>query len=326
VTSRREFLAGLLAGLGISTWDPHAHPHAGPPSEGNILGQELGKVCRELDILENCYLPALLTAGVLRFRGGVAVLQPAEGVEASARLSAWQEATGLLARGLPEDDGRIPADHSLEMFHAFHKNESGWCDDLLQPLDEPASRDQGPLAMHWQIHLCREWLARERVAGEILAWLGQGLRDCPGALEELPRCLPLVRREFFRRPLPTGQVSRRLASWLPVLAEYDPCFAIAAIDFTRIRRAMADAAPVEHGDGPFLASFTSAAGAFVAMTLSNNHFDLVGKLLRRPEVHGNWVGFIPAFITAVLYHKVVALRKGYYTCRVGRSPSAGDAA
>ena len=41
----------------------------------------------------------------------------------------------------------------------------------------------------------------------------------------------------------------------------------------------------------------------------NDDFMRLEVVLKRPEVFGNWCGFMPGFLSAVLYHKVAALRE-----------------
>jgi hypothetical protein len=42
--------------------------------------------------------------------------------------------------------------------------------------------------------------------------------------------------------------------------------------------------------------------------LANNHFPVIGRVLRRPEIYGDWDMFMPSFVSAVLAHKVMSLR------------------
>ena len=166
--------------------------------------------------------------------------------------------------------------------------------------------------IHWQINPLGGLLPLEQSVQEILAWLGREETAADGLdpWGELRQSFPEVARKFIETPLTFNLLARRYATWLPVLAEIDPEFAMRALDFQRLKTSLVGDCPTGQVSGNFLASALESASMALTMTvMANNHFMRVYDMLEKPEIYGDWIGFMPSFLSAVLYHKVLVLRR-----------------
>jgi hypothetical protein len=165
-------------------------------------------------------------------------------------------------------------------------------------------------SIRWNIDVLGYWLPQERIVREILTWRrGEGA-DAPDPWQELRRSFPEVSRKLLERPAGFNRLARWYTQWLPVLASIDPVFAVRAMDYDRLKNSPNADGVVTPMCDAFLASVLSCGLALTMTVLAGkNDFMRLGLVLERPEVFGNWCGFVPGFLSAVLYHKVVVLRE-----------------
>jgi hypothetical protein len=211
---------------------------------------------------------------------------------------------------LPGQDGRVAVpEASVEEFRTRHARLSPGRDDLTGTLDRPCYTLAGDGAgIRWHIHLSTDFLPPERDTQEILRWsLGREVEP-EQRQAELRRHLPRIRRQYLAAPADFNWLSRTYATWLPLLGDLDPLFALAALDFRRLAAAATGGRPVSQDLGRFLCSCVSCGLASLMAVLVNNHFPVIRLALRRPEIYGDWGMFMPAFLSAVLAHKVMRLR------------------
>ncbi len=112
-------------------------------------------------------------------------------------------------------------------------------------------------------------------------------------------------------------LSLELQRYLPILADFDPDFAVRFLDVAYIQRILVTAYGISSEDRAermkltgkrfFWHACLNTGMGFVMQTLTNNHFFYIRQLLKSPYLHGCWKGFMPAHIFAVLYHKKAIL-------------------
>jgi hypothetical protein len=275
--------------------------------------RELPRVVYELHKLRQEYLPALLSSRRLIYSGGRPTLAPGRTEETARRLHQWRSAILLLMQALSLRNDRSRRLAALQDFRAIlagAARASGWREDLLQ-LAQPDPcfeiGDWPPIV--WRIFPVESSLPRERTARQILAWLGGTAGGEPDPWDELRRRFLVFRDKFLGTEVDFNQLALRYETWLPVVADIDPAFAIEALDFQRLKASLVGERPLTQATGDFLASVVSCGAACTLAILANNHFLSGYDLLRKPEVFGNWRGFMPVFVAAVLYHKVRVLRQ-----------------
>jgi hypothetical protein len=225
----------------------------------------------------------------------------------------------LLRQALPRMTGETPASSALDefrsLFHSFRGAGVGWGDDLLRPPEGPRYEIGDWPPLHWKIDVLGGCLPQERIVREILAWHRGEAAEAPDPWGELRRSFPEVSRKLLETPAGFNRpgfnrLARWYTQWLPVLASIDPVFAVRAMDYDRLRNSPNAAGVVAPKCDDFLASVLSCGLAFtMAVMAGHNDFMRHGVVLKRPEVFGNWCGFMPGFLSAVLYHKVVVLRE-----------------
>jgi hypothetical protein len=309
MTTRRAFLArgaGLLAGLSAA---PCTGPPPASPRRLAVIA-ETRKVRWELRLFEQEYLPILLAPRVLRFPDGVPVAVYRASRYGAALLHKWRAAVRLLARTLPGPDGRVTVpDARVEDFRTRHARLSPGQDDRTGTLDRPCyTLAEDGAGIRWEIHLSTDFPPPERVAQKILRWsLGRAVEP-DGLQAELRRHLPRIRQQYLAAAGDFNWLSRTYATWLPLLGGLDPLFALSALDFRRLAEAATGGRRVSQDLGRFLCSCVSCGLASLMAVLANNHFPVIRRALRRPEVYGDWGMFVPSFVSAVLAHKVMSLR------------------
>ena len=307
-STRRHFLAAAASTLAVAGFQPQAPRSGFHTSRGAriVLGAEVARLRRELEIFGRCYLPRLLAGRVLAYHEGAARLIVVP--EDPGRLRAWQAAVDRLVLALP---GTGPDGPGGDPDPA----EFG---DLLT---DPGAGDwaPGPARIDWRLSpLPEPWPEhREDVARVILGQANLTVVGADPHVEQLRFHRLAVRRWFLALP-----INRRLdpglpAALLPVLAEADPAFARRAIDPLALEAAVRADRSLTPSDvsryvgyfrGYFYRSAVSSALARVLAALANNRFDEIGRFLDLPEVHGNWKGAMPRFVFAVLLGKVTVLR------------------
>jgi hypothetical protein len=313
MTTRRAFLAsgaGLLAGLS-TTPCTGTTADSGPASPRRLaVIAETNRVQRELRVFEQEYLPVLLAPRALRFPDGVPVAVYRSSRYGAALLHKWRAAIQLLARTLPGPDGRVAVpDARVEEFRTLHARLSPGRDDRTGTLDRPCYTLAGDGAgIQWHIHLSTDFLPPERVAREILRWSLGREAEPEQRQAELRRQLPRIRQQYLAAAGDFNWLSRTYTNWLPLLGGLDPLFALSALDFRRLSQAATGGRPVSQDLGRFLCSCVSCGLASLMVVLANNHFPVIRRVLRRAEVYGDWGMFMPAFLSAVLAHKVMSLR------------------
>jgi hypothetical protein len=274
---------------------------------------EIPRVVRELHDLRLHILPFLLSRRRLTFPDGVPTVVKGSAAESDRRLGDWQHCIDLLRQALPRMTGQTPATSALDdfrtLFRSFQAAGVGWCDDLLQPTEGPAYEVGDWPPIHWRIDVLGYWLPQERIVREILAWFRGETADAPDPWAELRQSFPEVCRKLLETLVGFNRLARWYTQWLPALAVIDPAFAVRAMDYRRLKNIPDGDGAVTPACGDFLASVLSCGLAFTMTVMANNDFMRLGVVLERPEVFGNWCGFMPGFLSAVLYHKVVVLRE-----------------
>jgi hypothetical protein len=274
---------------------------------------ELPRVVYELHIMRHDILPFLLSRR-LTFPGGVPTVVKRPAAETDRRLGDWQRGMDLLKQALPRMTGETPASSALDdfrsLFHSFQGAGVGWCDDLLRPPEGPRYEIGDWPPLRWRIDVLGCWLPQERIVREILAWHRGEAAEAPDPWQELRRSFPEVSRKLLETPAGFNRLARWYTQWLPVLASIDPVFAVRAMDYDCLKNSPNADGVVAPLCDDFLASLVSCALAYMVTVMAgHNDFVRLGVVLKRPEVFGNWCGFMPGFLSAVLYHKVVVLRE-----------------
>lgn len=267
---------------------------------------EVARLRCEVEVFRSRYLPHLLAGRVLAHREGAArlILVP----EDPGRLGAWRAAVDRLVLALPGTGPGGPGGDPDPV-------EFG---DLLT---DPAAGDwvPGPARIDWGLSpLPEPWSEhREEVAREILEEAGLAVGGADPPVERLRLHRHAVRRWFLALPIGRRLAPGLPAALLPVLAEADPAFARRAIDPRALEAAVRADRSLTPGEaarhvgyvrGYFYRRAVSSALARVLAALANNRFGDIGRFLNLPEIHGNWNGFMPRFLFAVLLGKVTALR------------------
>ena len=310
--SRREFLthsAGLIASLSMVPGLRLPDHREDPSAIRLAVRNEIPRLIFELHIFRVGFLPILLSPPISDVPANARGLRRGPSTDRRAELNHWQQAANDLMHALPSMNSRVPNSTSLEAFADFHTTHALCYKDLLDPPPDPCyelGTDWPPI--RWRIDLeMNGW--RDAVARGILSEICGRDDDLPDPCVELARCLPRVRQMVRECSADFNRLVGIYDFWLPVLADIDPSFAVDALDYERLKSSLVRGRPAFNTGGQFLTDAFTTGVAFTALNLANNHFPKIGRLLEEPGIGGYWATMIPSLVSAVLYHKVVALRK-----------------
>jgi hypothetical protein len=142
--------------------------------------------------------------------------------------------------------------------------------------------------------------------------------DLASVLENLPAHLAEVRQWLMGLPMDSPELANALCMALPFIADADPAFAKLALDPDTWRGLVLNDREISEErrakrlkcvEGPWFGHVLNNALLHVLGALANNHFTMIEDLLDHPFLIGGYSHLTPSYLLAVLFEKVVILRK-----------------
>jgi hypothetical protein len=324
--TRRHFLArsaAILGGLTVPTIPFLAGLSRPEASCAVDLDHERARVAGELQLFRDVYLPVLRAPYFLAHEAGTPRLIPWPWPAQPRCRSDWQAATQRLLDALGRQDGsQVIALDAAEFAPLFAGSPfSAAC--LLQTPDQPCYSVRAG-RLYWAIYpsspFAQDADGRTREIWRSLFGVVPGLPQ-PAAVADttaqLRRYLTAIETWYLEELPVTGRL-RAFEYVLPLLAEFLPALPVQALDRqrmkTRVRhhaglRSEERAECLRGIDRCLFSGCLSTSSAWVMETLANNNFGDIRDLLELPEIYGSWNAFMPKFIFAVLYRKILVLRE-----------------